>query len=45
MSRRQSFMTHAMAQPGAAVVAHEEETLIAEVVHDLEHVLGHDAEA
>ena len=34
-----------MAQARAAIVAGEEEALMAETLHDLDHVLGHDAEA
>jgi hypothetical protein len=46
MSRRASFIeAEAMAQARAAVVAGEEEALVSEALHHLEHVLGHDAEA
>ncbi len=34
-----------MAQARATVVAGEEETRVTEALHDLDHVLGHDAEA
>ena len=34
-----------MAQARAAVMAPEKEPLVTEVLHDLDHVLGHDAEA
>ena len=34
-----------MAQARAAVVAGQEEARVAEAIHDLDHVLGHDAKA
>ena len=34
-----------MAEPGAAVMTHEVEPRIPELLHDLDHVLGHDTKA